>query len=172
MRLHLAIVFVLLGILANPAHANIWTDADVQKAITVADAHWPTSPCFEHHDIHWDTFAEAQAEIDALWPNYMQVGMIGFGSYQGCKVWIVWDKLRLGVDAYGSIGMLCTLLEHEFGHNAGLLHSTDPNDVMYPELTRTSDDCRVAFPPPPPPLKHRHHRHRKHLRMANDSAKL
>ena len=32
---------------------------------------------------------------------------------------------------------LALLLEHEMGHARGLLHSDDPNDIMYPYLTVT-----------------------------------
>ncbi|MDP9478465.1 MAG: matrixin family metalloprotease [Actinomycetota bacterium] len=34
-------------------------------------------------------------------------------------------------------GDLQRLVEHELGHSRGLLHSTDPNDIMYPLIATT-----------------------------------
>lgn len=132
---------ITLGLLLPAvAVAGRWTPSQVNTAIRVADAHWPNSPCLHQHHIVWQSFDELQATLDEMWPGYIQPGMIGFGSLEGCQVWIAWDQVPDGPR------WLCTLLEHEFGHNAGLGHSKDQTDVMYPYLYRPSADCRAAFP--------------------------
>jgi hypothetical protein len=157
MKFLVVISFAILCLMgASSAHANRWSDADVQKAITTADARWPDSPCFGQHHISWLTYDAMKAEIDAVWPGSTQVNTIGFGSYEGCQVWIAWDRI-FHFGAYGEIGMLCTLLEHEFGHNAGMRHSDDPNDVMYPSMQQVSGDCMAAFPLPTKPRNRRWH---------------
>ena len=42
---------------------------------------------------------------------------------------------------------LCAATLHETLHAHGLGHSTDPLDVMYPELWRPADPCRGKRPP-------------------------
>jgi hypothetical protein len=43
--------------------------------------------------------------------------------------------------------MICALLEHEFGHLAGMPHSSDPMDVMFEGTVPWTQDCTRAFPP-------------------------
>ena len=127
-----ALVTALILCLALPATAaaDRWRPGDVERAIAVADAHWPTSACFGNHQI--------------TWASNGPVGEYGEGLVGGCAVTIFWDTIP--VDGYRQqLRMLCTLLEHEFGHNAGREHSSNPRDPMYPYLVRNAPDCAVAF---------------------------
>jgi hypothetical protein len=48
--------------------------------------------------------------------------------------WRRWDPLQL-----------CTIVVHEVGHNAGMGHSADPRNVMYPVYVRPYWRCRRAL---------------------------
>jgi hypothetical protein len=128
----LAAALALVG--AAPARADRWKAADVQLAMRVADAHWPASSCFGAHQIEW----LRGGELDALFPGDNATTTAN-GDLGGCRVWLAWDR----IDA--SPVWLCTILEHEYGHNAGMAHSSDPHDVMNPWQASTAPDCERAF---------------------------
>jgi hypothetical protein len=52
----------------------------------------------------------------------------------------VFDSANFGAVAY-RWPMFCTLTVHEFGHLAGLGHSTDPRSIMYPIIRAPIRAC-------------------------------
>lgn len=143
--------FVIICLLAlmvpATAQANRWPDAMVQEAIQTADNHWPSSPCYGRHDIRWMT----GAELDAAFPDSV-IAIARATMGEPCEVWIAWDRVDpSGVYRPGIF--LCSVLEHEFGHNAGLGHSDDPHSIMHIDILYPATDCVVTFPQ----MKPRHH---------------
>jgi hypothetical protein len=130
----LAVVVALAT--AGPADADRWRAADVQLALRVADAHWSTSPCFGGHVIQWLRGRELDAQFPQEADGNATTGVAEIG---GCHVWLAWDRID------PAPVWLCTILEHEFGHNAGLEHSDDPHNVMNPWQASIAGDCRRAF---------------------------
>ncbi len=112
------------------AQAAVWTPAQTVKAITVADAHWPASPCHGRETITWVRSAEMADFAGTAYP-------------QQCATTIAWNQVAASDP---SPAFLCTVLEHEFGHLAGLEHSSDPNNVMFAIVWKSSPDCAAAFP--------------------------
>jgi hypothetical protein len=128
----------LACLLATPASADRWPASTVQRAIAVADSHWPGSPCYGQHQITWLT----GAELDA---TGLGVHLWGYGDTDECRVWVAWDRVD-PVGVYRPGVYLCEVLEHEFGHTAGLSHSDNPDDVMYAEgPARPPRECVAAF---------------------------
>lgn len=136
------VVPVLLAALAfaAPPAAQAWTPSVVERAMAVADSHWPSSPCHGAHSVQW----MRGADLDALFPD--EPGAEGRGDVGGCRVWIAWDRID-PAGVYRPGVYLCTILEHEYGHNAGLGHSDDPRDVMYGGGPMAAPDCVAAFRP-------------------------
>lgn len=115
--------------LVGSAQAAVWTPAQTQNAIAVADAHWPASACHGHEVLNWIT-ATGMAEFAAT-------------AYEDtCTVDVAWNEVA---KTDRSPGFLCTVLEHEFGHLAGLDHSKDSNNVMFAVIWKTAPDCAAAF---------------------------
>jgi hypothetical protein len=136
----LAILTAAVCFAAAPARADRWVTADVERAITVADAHWPDSPCYGRHAITWMTGAELGARFGS--------GLVGYASGPGeCAVWIAWDRPVGVTQAFWQLRYLCSALEHEFGHNAGLDHSHRPGDIMDGDRFELASDCLAAFRP-------------------------
>lgn len=117
---------------ATPAAANIWATSDVLTAIRVADAHWPQSPCYHQETITW------VAELDST-PDEQTAGLTVPGT---CAITIAWGAFK----AHRAPALLCTILEHEFGHAAGLAHSLNPQSVMFADPWVYAPDCRDALP--------------------------
>jgi hypothetical protein len=151
------VVMAVTLVLAVPAQAAPWTAAEQTEAIAVADAHWPTSPCFgTGHNLDWLSGAQLAGQEIAI------------GTTGSCNVLVETDRMATMAarpEATPAV-WLCTVLEHEFGHNAGLGHSDDPHNVMYGELAYPADDCVTAFANWTPPVvvkpavkKHKKHRH-------------
>ena len=116
--------------LCASAQAAVWTPAQTQKAIAVADAHWPASACHGRELINW-VMAPATSEFAAT-------------AYEDtCTVDVAWNEVA---DTDRSPGFLCTVLEHEFSHLAGLDHSKSSSDVMFAVVWRVAADCGAAFP--------------------------
>lgn len=130
--LALAAALALVG--AASASADRWKPTDVQLALRVADAHWPASSCFGEHHIAW----LRGADLDTLFPGE-DAGTTAVGDVGGCRVWLAWDRID------PSPVWLCTIVEHEYGHNAGMEHSSDPHNVMNPWQASTAPDCERAF---------------------------
>jgi hypothetical protein len=53
--------------------------------------------------------------------------VVGLADLSGCAILIDPSRLR-------GAGMVCMAVLHEYGHELGLGHSTDPNNVMYPVI--------------------------------------
>lgn len=146
------------------ADADSWTQANTLKAIAVAEAHWPGSPCAGREDIRWET--ESQINAFILTPGVIKAGALGttqaYSIVPKCLVVVGWDIL-LNMSHYLKVNKnvyLCTTLEHEFGHLAGYTnakgysegdyvdhaHSPDRHSVMYPyaSLSTIQPDCRNA----------------------------
>jgi hypothetical protein len=108
--------------LCASAQAAVWTPAQTEKAIAVADAHWPASACHGRELINWVT-APAMSEFAAT-------------AYEDtCTVDIAWNEVA---DTDRSPGFLCTVLEHEFGHLAGLDHANSSSNVMFAVVWRVA----------------------------------
>jgi Matrixin len=128
----LIIALVAFAGVAPAAQAELWTPAQVTKAIAVADAHWPASPCHGRELITW-VKSEAVADF------------AGTAYPDQCATTIAWNQVAAQDP---SPAFLCTVIEHEFGHLAGLEHSKDPDSVMFAVLWKPSADCAAALPGP------------------------
>lgn len=138
------IAFCLMAMVGQ-AHAQAWSLPDTVKAIAVADAHWPASPCHGHEVIQWTDeatlFRDAHKAYDPQADLYAQAYPDG-----SCFVQVAWKTV---IAWHPSPDYLCALLEHEFGHLAGLGHSTNMHSVMYPDpidFPWVPHDCAKAFP--------------------------
>jgi Matrixin len=123
---------VALAVVAPAAQADLWTPAQVTKAITVADAHWPASPCRGREAITWVKSVQSADFAGIAYPDQ-------------CATTIAWNQVAAQDP---SPAFLCTVLEHEFGHLAGYEHSKDPDNVMFAILWKPSPDCAAALPGP------------------------
>lgn len=109
------------------------------KAIAVADAHWPNSPCKGRETVLYGDDALARqmglTTLAAAWAD----------PYT-CTVWVNYRLQR----EYGYTWQVrCKILEHEFGHLAGYQHNNNPHSVMYKEVSEEyygALDCWHAFP--------------------------
>jgi hypothetical protein len=120
---------VLAFSICATAQADLWTPAQTQKAIAVANAHWPASPCAGREQISWIK-SDAMADFAAT-------------AYPAqCAVTVAWNQVA---QAGTAPAFMCTVLEHEFGHLSGLGHSPDPNNVMFAIVWKPSADCAAAF---------------------------
>lgn len=135
------LIILILLLLPEVAAADRWRPEVVQRALTVADGHWPDSPCRAAHQIEWMTALQLYERFPDD-PYAVARGEVG-----GCRVWIAWDRID-PANIYRPGVFLCAVLEHEFGHNAGLEHSSNPRDPMFPTITFIAPDCRAAFAPP------------------------
>lgn len=109
-------------------------DAMLARATAVASAHWPSSPCRGRESVDWTP----QARLDADHPGD---GIAADAAPKDCRV-------RLSEAARDWSGpRVCALLEHEFGHLAGMAHSSDPTDVMHDGTIPWTHDCTRAFAP-------------------------
>jgi hypothetical protein len=128
-------VLLCLGASAA-AQADRWPAWVIDRAIATADAHWPDSPCRGAHEVAWlrgQDFDQVFAKYDA------GTDVLARSQRNGCHVWVAWDRVRVNPV------WLCTLLEHEFGHTAGLDDSLDVMNVMFGQLWRAAPDCKAAF---------------------------
>lgn len=125
---------LIAGALAAPATAAADSPPWLTRAIAVADAHWPASPCKGREVV----IPADQATIDQFVPG------AGSVATSWCRVFVNW-----GLWAHYPARHKCRMLEHEFGHLAGHGHSLKPASVMFPivfDVGINSLDCVRAFP--------------------------
>jgi len=141
LKLAAATVFVVLslaGWLPGDAHAAF--PANLTRAVAVADAHWPSSPC--HGREHLVTTApEVMDAVTGTTTAYAAA----FATRDPCDVRVVWSRI-----APLPWWMRCKVFAHEFGHLANHWHINNPVSLMYPYLNGANQnamDCYRAFPP-------------------------
>jgi hypothetical protein len=137
--LRVATVVVCLTVcVASPAEAAPSHSSWFDRAVAVADAHWPLSPCHGRVSV-----VSATDEQIVAWTGEASAGA-GASVDGSCRVFVAWDLWSAR-----PVRQRCRLLEHEFGHLAGVDHSLNPASVMFPvilDLGRGSTDCVRAFP--------------------------
>lgn len=149
-----SVLVVLLTLtVCAPAYAGHWTDRDVSTAILVADAHWPGSRCAGREVLLWRLGVQL-----AVGDGHLADALPGT-----CTVEVAWDDVARTAGPDRTAALLCTVLEHEFGHLAGYYnpigvvlqdgtvdhtHSPNHRDVMFPATVVPSHECRAALPIP------------------------
>lgn len=64
----------------------------------------------------------------------LTVPTVGLADLGDCSILV--DPARFTFS-----GAACTVVVHEYGHLIGKVHSSDPNDVMYPVLRKAVEPC-------------------------------
>jgi hypothetical protein len=134
-----------LAVGPTPAKAKLvgvpgLTPDQVTAAYKVASAHWPASRCRGHEQMRWGSPEQlALGLAEEPQPGLITLGEAIRGD-QRCTIW-----LNEAVTEWTPYD-LCLVSEHEFGHLAGLGHST--SGVMAP-VNAHSPDCESAFPVAP-----------------------
>lgn len=108
----------------------------LQRAEAIADSYYPTSPCHGRVVV----VPVSQAHLDTFWPGF-DSGMVAVAETCTVEVsWSTWDGAPWR--------QVCRGLVHEFGHLAGLGHSTNRASVMFPttfDIAQGSERCWRAF---------------------------
>jgi hypothetical protein len=134
---------VLLAALATAAPASAqFTPGQLRTLLQVADSHFPNSPCYHQHELHWTTGAQLDQQFPAL------AGSVAIGLHGACEDWLATDRLATTTSTRMNLAYTCTVLAHEYGHNAGLDHSTVPGDVMNAPIVAITAPCWTAFVAP------------------------
>lgn len=112
---------------------------EFDQLVQVATGYWPAPPCggaveYAYADLPGTTVGYA---------SWMQpaVAAPDPAAFSACRIDI---ERALDVES----ATLCTVIVHELGHLRGLVHATDPADVMYANLRSPLAECAAAFPPP------------------------
>jgi hypothetical protein len=110
---------LLLGLcLAPSVHAN---QARLDHLRPIAEQHFPAAQERCHNGIAIVTGGlRRPAPVRAEAWDASFTGQPGYCEVRLAENWPDWRR-----------SVLCDVLVHEFGHLAGLAHSSDPNDVMY-----------------------------------------
>lgn len=132
----LATLLALTGAQTAQAHYP----APLRRALAIADARWPLSPCHGREQLVSVTEEQAAAYLP---------GAVAWSSVDGsCRVFIAWPLL------YGEpMRLKCRLLMHEFGHLAGREHSPNRRSIMFRKVWDIPDNglaCWHAFQYIPP----------------------
>lgn len=143
-----AIVATLTG--ASTAHAQ---PTRLQHAEAIADSYYPASPCHGRAVV----IPVPESRFTDYWHDGGEAGMLS--TVGDCRVEVVWARW-----ANFPWRAVCRALVHEYGHLAGLQHSTDRASVMYPgvfDIAQGSLRCWQAFRDPtdlysPGELRHAH----------------
>lgn len=116
--------------------------AAIALALSIANHHWPDSPCRDKQIVTW----VQQKELDADHPDHEAGWISGDADITGrtCNVRFSTDTLDPWSMTYADF---CSLAMHEYGHLAGRAHSHDKLDVMAP-VVPTMRKCALAFKPP------------------------
>lgn len=88
------------------------------EAVAVAAMHWPASPCHGRERVVLVSVAKMDrvSTTPRSW---------GWAIGPRCTVLVALQRVP-----HASTRYLCRMLVHEFGHLAGLEHTSDPRDVM------------------------------------------
>lgn len=136
-------VLLLSAVVAVSAQAtaSATVPEPLQRATHVASDHWPGSPCHGHEVILY----RSTADFDARYPHESdEIANARDPELPSCTV-------NVDLGAFRTLGSSakCLVLEHEFGHLAGVEHSLDPDSVMYPVIDLLyadfTTDCARAF---------------------------
>lgn len=112
--LTVSLALVLVGVVPAWAHASPST----ATVAAFAASTWDEFPCEGRETVRWADFRDVPGlENDA--------NAYGATDVEGCAIY-------LNVLQRMTTLRLCTVLRHEYGHLAGLTHSDDPFDLMYP----------------------------------------
>lgn len=128
---------VLTFFLATPPAAAM---TPLHRMALIAQARFPASPCSGHTAI----VAVSPQRLDQLAPRAEGMHPIAAADPRRCVVYVAFRRMHQQL-----LRFKCRVLVHEFGHLAGLGHSTDPRSVMYPitqDIPINSLACWRAFP--------------------------
>jgi hypothetical protein len=141
MRLRLAILVVCaFALLAAPAHADhgvTVVDATVARYMQIAAAYWnaPEPVCTSQDGGTIHPHAVIADDPDPAVAAWAEVG--------GCHMWLDRDYWPAPPSE-----QYCNLIAHEWGHLLGHGHSTNPNDLMWPQWTNdVVPGCQVFRSP-------------------------
>jgi hypothetical protein len=145
MRLRLFILVICaFAVLAAPARADhgvTVVDSTLARYMQIAAAYWnaPEPVCTGQNGevIH----------PHAVMADDPTPGVAAWAEVGGCHIWLDRDFWPSQPDEQH-----CNLIAHEWGHLLGHVHSTDPNDLMWPQWTNNVvPGCRVFAAPAAPP---------------------
>jgi len=117
---------------------------DMQRAVAIAEAHWPANPCTGLTTV---TLVDEATATTLTGVSHRPAGYayIGSGLVGDCRVYLVaCDDLTLA--------WVCTVLAHELGHVLGHAHTDEPNDLMAP-MAPMSSACASALAEPARPTR-------------------
>jgi matrixin len=119
------------------AQAPAGDAARLARFLPIARAAWPGSPCAGRETVH----LAADTALRAAAPAVAGPGeaLNGMAEPATCEVWL---------GATMDQRTFCTVLVHEFGHLAGLGHTTTPGDVMNGAGDLDHRPCDRATDPP------------------------
>jgi hypothetical protein len=144
MRLRIAILVVFVfALVAAPAHADhgvTVVDSTLARYMQIAAGYWnaPEPVCTGQDGETIHPHAVIADDPDPQVAAWAEVG--------GCRIWLDRDYWPAPPSE-----QYCNLIAHEWGHLLGHGHSTDPNDLMWPQWTNNVvPGCRVFRPPPDP----------------------
>ncbi len=137
-------LLVMFAVLYAPEYARGEYPFKLRLAVLIADSYYPDSPCFPH--TMKQIIPSSPAEGERVGTLFGFPGPLAAWTFtDSCDVYVDWSAWR-----GDPIRLKCRMLVHEFGHNAGLLHTNNPRDVMYGgelrDVARQSEDCWRAFP--------------------------
>jgi hypothetical protein len=123
--------------LATPPAAAM---SPLARMEAIADARYPASPCHGRTVV----MTVAPQRLDRMSPDFKRLHPIAAAQSSTCHVYVAFQRMHQQL-----LRFKCRVLMHEFGHLAGLGHSTNPHSVMYPitqDIPNNSLACWRAFP--------------------------